>query len=389
MSFEDRFRSSLTRRVQGLSAQPDWDDLTGRLRRRARRTQFFLIGALLVVLVAGPSVGFALGHHTARNDGSRLQAGAVSPTIAPPGPGMALSPTPAIPSGTVRGPVTRLFRRTSDDGVTIRAYSAASFNACPPSPTLLIGELSTDASVSTQTAAPVPGSAEVILNVGEFGQIEGEPTAWVFVHAPGASRVRAVFDAGRSDTMTPVNGYAILASRAPRAVGTIELLDRNGKTTSRVNFPTDVIPPARPAMCTQPVLPGPPSPPPLPAPGVQPANLGAARASVTAAFTTVYNGTLNTTARAAVVQDNAGIAALFDHVLQGPNGPAARTAATHVDDVVFTSPTDAAVRYTVGTASTSYGPTIGHAVSINGTWKVTRETACTDLAVAGAPCPGG
>jgi hypothetical protein len=386
MSFEDQFRSSLTRRVASLHAEPDWDDLTQRLRRRARRMHRFLIGALIVALFAGLGAGFALGRHTRSNSRSRLEAGAPPTTIVPPGAGIAGSSVPSNITGIETAPLTRLFRRTTDDGVTIRGYSSPSFNACPPASTLLIGELSTDAAVSSQTLV-ASTSGDVWLRAGQFGQAEGAATAWVIVHAPGTSRVRAVFDGGRSDTMTPVGGYAILASRVPRPIGTIELIDHDGKTTSRLNFPSSLPSPTVPAVCTQPVIPGPPTV--LPAPGVQPTNLPAARASVTAAFTTLYNGMLNTTTRAAAVQDNAGIAALFDQVLRGPNGPLAKTAATHVDDIVFTSPSDAAIRYTVVTASTTYGPRVGRAVSVNGTWKVTRDTACIDLAAAGAPCPLG
>ncbi len=59
-----------------------------------------------------------------------------------------------------------------------------------------------------------------------------------------------------------------------------------------------------------------------------------------------------------------------------------------VTDVVFTSPTEAAVRYDINVANyTNFTDRIGRALLIDGRWKVARVTVCADIALAGGPCP--
>jgi hypothetical protein len=125
----------------------------------------------------------------------------------------------------------------------------------------------------------------------------------------------------------------------------------------------------------------------LPAPGPQPANATQATAGVITAFTTAYNGNTTGTARASAIQDNTGIAALLDQVARGPYAASVKISSARVTQVVFTSPTEAAVRFDILLgAQVDFANEIGHAVLANGTWKVTRTTVCADLVKANAPC---
>ena len=63
-----------------------------------------------------------------------------------------------------------------------------------------------------------------------------------------------------------------------------------------------------------------------------------------------------------------------------------------VDEVRFLNPTTAGVRYTYTIVLPGYyipemPNRIGRVVLADSTWKVTRDTACADLALGGVTCP--
>jgi hypothetical protein len=61
-----------------------------------------------------------------------------------------------------------------------------------------------------------------------------------------------------------------------------------------------------------------------------------------------------------------------------------------VEEVRFLNRTTAAVRYTIvlpGYSIPEIPNRIGRVVLVDHTWKVTRDTACNDLALGGVTCP--
>ena len=118
-----------------------------------------------------------------------------------------------------------------------------------------------------------------------------------------------------------------------------------------------------------------------------PPDVAAAKASILTAFTTVYNGGLPNETRLALIDDPTGVDAALTAAITGTNAAVASTISAQVSDIVFSSATRATITYTVGVAGQPpSSPRQGAARLASGTWKVTRETVCTDLAVIGSPC---
>jgi hypothetical protein len=128
----------------------------------------------------------------------------------------------------------------------------------------------------------------------------------------------------------------------------------------------------------------------MPRAGVQPSNSAAARAEVEAAFTAAYAGGLaSTDAGRAAIQDGASLAGLAAQVQAGPQAPVVAQSTAKVRDVVFTSPSSATARFEIYLGGEAQGGSkLGAAIPVDGRWRVTHDTACTDLAQVGARCPG-
>jgi hypothetical protein len=88
------------------------------------------------------------------------------------------------------------------------------------------------------------------------------------------------------------------------------------------------------------------------------------------------------------VQDSDALKAVIERIRTGTFAQQVKDATAHVTDVVFTSPTEAAVRYDINVANYSnFTDRIGRALLIDGRWKVARVTVCADISLAGANCP--
>jgi hypothetical protein len=115
---------------------------------------------------------------------------------------------------------------------------------------------------------------------------------------------------------------------------------------------------------------------------------GAAEQAVRAAFSTVYNSHRSIADRVAMVDDPHGIASAISRAASGDLADQLANTGVVVDEVHFSSPTSATVRYSVLSAGSSLVPDAdGEARLVEGTWKVARSTVCRDLESAGAPCP--
>ena len=184
------------------------------------------------------------------------------------------------------GALEPLFLRTTDDGISIRAYRAQppprpacpEGQECPPSPPpecvpaeRLVPELSNSGAIGPRHPLPVfaepSGTALGVVHTGVFGVLERSPAQWLAVVAgPEVSVVKVAFADGSGDEMAPVDGYAVLARAIevpelpagtdaapgrPRLAGTVEGLDAAGAVVGRAEFaPGDTF--SRPEGCPQP-----------------------------------------------------------------------------------------------------------------------------------------
>lgn len=128
----------------------------------------------------------------------------------------------------------------------------------------------------------------------------------------------------------------------------------------------------------------------LPEPGPGPSDPDQARHRVSRAFDTAYRFSAPASQRRSAVDDPSGLDAAVAEVMAGPYAGMAKTSGVHIVEVVFTSPSQAAVLYDLTGVPAPFGTgRIGHARLVDGRWKVTRATVCADLTLAEAHCPPG
>jgi hypothetical protein len=129
----------------------------------------------------------------------------------------------------------------------------------------------------------------------------------------------------------------------------------------------------------------------LPQPdGPPPRDEGRARAEVVEAIEVATAGSSTREERLSRIEDSEGQEELRQEVLvHFPQTPLDKITA-RVEEVRFLNRTTAAVRYTIvlpGYSIPEIPNRIGRVVLVDGTWKATRETACSDLALGGVTCP--
>lgn len=458
-NLEDDLRTLLNQRADATSTTPgDWQDLTVRMSRRNQRSKRLLASALVAALLVGPLAGFAVARAVEETEpGGRVTA--AGPGDA--GAGVSTSEQAAMSSRAAFGAqlavpgseLEKLFRRTTSDGVAIRAYLSNTGGSacqgdgwCPPADcfpdAMVTGELSTEAAVGFATGSHYGGEAPDlrVTGAGSFGTNgEGAPARVVIAQSGREiQKVRVTFEGGGSDEMAPVDGIVVLAALADatKSGGTVEALDGDGNVVAHAEAgavangadftisqrpvllspdgqsspaggetatTTTLSPNAAGATAPAPpigstiITPGgdqlpdrcTPPPPSLPKPGEQPGNAAAAKAEVERAFATAYNGGLGSDdEKRAVVQDSDALRAVIEEIRNGTFAQQVKDATAVVTEVVFTSPTEAAVRYDINVANyTNFTDRIGRAVLIDGHWKVARVTVCADISLAGGSCP--
>jgi hypothetical protein len=429
---ERDLRNALAQRASTSAGDVgDWQDLTVRLRKRDQRTQRLLATGLVLAVLAGPLAGFgvaqAIERDTTRNritaagpgDGNGDIATSEGLTWSEVGLRSSLA---AIGGGTLEP----LFRRTTDDGITVRAFRMAQDSSCtddgwcaPPEciPNASIsGQLNTDEAVGLAFGSTYPDDKTLLVTgAGGFGDRgEGSPSRWVIAQtSDDVATVRFEY-AGATDEMEPEQGVAILAvpGEAGDTPGTVVALDGSGAELERTDVDAPPIesladgtgslaavdlrgrvtvsPPGGPVLWTpatgEECAPRPPA---LPEPGEQPADPAAAKQQIEAAFATAYDGGPgDTPEKRAVVEDSGSLVGVMDQIRNGSFAEQVKNASGQVTEVVFVSPTEAAVRYDITVEnSSSFTGRIGRAKLIDGVWKVARETVCEDIALASGTCP--
>jgi hypothetical protein len=424
--YEDRIRRALDVRVARIDAQPEPEELTDRIAGRERRRTRALSAALVIVLFAGPTLGFVLGRGggsdelraSAPRDGDGVTVGhpgalpkiASSGTtvpgqdsfsIAAGGSGSASSDT-VLSAGPAQ-PLAKVYVRDAG-GVRLRVYRADVEQPGgsgppwwePPAWCFPNGVVQADVSnddtvgiVNANVYAALP-DGDVGGSLWAIGMAEGAPLWVAVVQVPaGVTRVQVTFPGGGTDEMAPIDGIATLVHSATlndntpyySQAATVEAFDASGRSVGRGNAGVYG---AETSLdkndCVAPTT--------LPAPGAeQPADVAAAKSAVTNAFDVAHSNAQPDDARTAVIDDATGLPEIWAQNRQGPYKDQIAASVITLDDVVFASATKAYFRYHWETPGySSYGPRFGEAVLVDGTWKVTRASMCQDITLTGVSC---
>jgi hypothetical protein len=438
---DDRIRQSLARQASSLGERPDLDALNYRIARRDRRRMRGISAALVLALLAGPTLGFLAGRAdgptrpdvASGSDGDRLtveETPASLPTVAlgDSGSGATLaagSSEVQLAEGLsypgLQGPLAKAFVREVD-GTTIRVYRAAVDPPTyagppwwePPATCFPNGYVQADLStgdavgiVSGGLYAELP-NVSVAGTLGAIGVAEGAPLWVVVAQAPaGASIVRATFPDGRADEMEPVDGVAVLVGPASIEPGDpaeyestvpLEAFDADGGSLGtgaarvggyfgaeiyeREGSSAGVSAAAPSAECFAPQE--------LPPPGAeQPADPAAARAEIERLFGVRFADRTDEE-RLANLDDPTGMREVYEQLRTGPYAEQVLGSRPVFQDLVFLSATRAAVQYMTeipGYPPEGVGRQFGEAVFVDGRWKLTRESVCRDVQLAGVSCP--
>lgn len=231
-----------------------------------------------------------------------------------------------------------------------------------------------------------------------LGSVDGQPQWVVVAQTPaGTTNVTVTFADGTIDSAESANGIAVLIApgvapteivegdgtywvdTAPEFVLTFEgganpdVVDSNGVATWND--------PEFRAACEPP-------PPALPDPGEQPDDPTAAEAEITAAMIALYDSTEVLDGDAVYLDDDTGVADARAQVAEGGFSAEASSAQAIIEELVFTEPSTAWFRYRIDTDGIGLTNRYGIAVFVNGEWKITRNTVCQDLSMAGGDCGG-
>ena len=217
----------------------------------------------------------------------------------------------------------------------------------------------------------------------EVGQADGHPLRVLQVQAaPGATDVAVTWPDGATDRTAIVDGAAVLVVDGinPYTAYTLEITDADGTrsmTSDDLDYYSDA---DYRAGCVEP-------PPPLPDPGQQPADRAAAEAELLERFAILWDRSLPEADKPDdLLDDRTGVDEAIAQVFEGGLAESAESAEHFVDEVVFTSPTEAWFMYGIDTINGYFGQRYGTATLTDGVWVFPRALVCQDLGLAGGGC---
>jgi len=408
--------------------------------RESQHRRWIAAVAAAMLIAAAGGVGYGIGRSVAVDDsGAAGQEPIAEPSITDPLPETTIavdesasmsddsatdsgsdSASAAVSSSGGMGwsifggqPMTPVFDRVTDDGYTLRAHLGEPWDVSyetggvgwQPAPwcyesaqirVALGGDGVIDVGSVPWYREPYNGRAVSIVSLGA---LDGTPR-WVVVAQtpPGTTAVSVTFGDGSTDTTSPQNDIAVLTVPGHMPVevdeggGTylvnatpayeIAFESPNGTIAQDSDSVGNWDDPEFRASCEPP-------PPALPDPGEQPADPAAAEAEIVAAMTALYDSTVLLDQEGGYLDDATGIADARAQVAEGSYSNEASTSVAVVEELVFTSPTEAWFRYRIDTAGIGLTNRYGIAVDVDGAWKITRSTICQDLSMAGGDCGGG
>lgn len=225
---------------------------------------------------------------------------------------------------------------------------------------------------------------DVVASPGVAGFSDDVPQTVVLVQTvPDATTARVEWPTGVSDETPVEGGVAVLVLPGvtdpwlePDVL--VEVDTPGGVVTVPLAGAFDVDEEFRDA-CSPP-------PPELPEPGEQPADPAAATAAVEDRFATLWDLGVDREDKADLLDDWTGVQDAIDEALEGSFGEDAAAAVHVIEELVFTSPTDAWFRYRVETSVSTFTERYGTATLVDSGWQFPRALICQDLSLAGASC---
>ncbi len=411
-------------------------DPPGRSGLRRRQIVVGVVAAMLIAAAGG--VGYGLGRNFDDSAGTALPESSPTPATDAPvatdsavptsvqasatdelAPGDGSTNVAVVSSGGASGsigwtpfgsqPSEVLFERTTPDGFTLRAQLGESWMTemvedgsgwmpaawCYPTGQLRVamaGNGVIDVGSTSWYDQPYEGRS---VSWTMLGGADSQPHWVVAVQTPAdTSNVTVTFADGATDSVAPQNGVALLAVPGvspppPSDTGDFAFEQPAFDVTFEGGSEPVVVDSAGAGMWTDPAYQESCTPPPpaLPEPGEQPADPVAAEAAIVDAMTKLYDGTEQ--GELDLVDDATGIEEARAQVREGGFSNEADTAQATIEELVFTTPTEAWFRYRVDTAGAGLTDRFGIAVVVDGTWRITRNTICQDLSMAGGDCGAG
>jgi hypothetical protein len=245
---------------------PGRDELLGIVARSHRHRNRVAAAGMAATLALGGVGGWLAAASRGGAGTTTLAAGAPTgkgaPAVAPltSGGGTSGSSQGGFATAAPDFKLTKVFVRTTTDGVALRAYqnppvpTQTTAPGCSVSFSNLQVEVSTAAIAGEgsgffdpSTPAPFKGVGATVIGLAEAAPV------WVVTTktSAGVANVKATFSDGKSDQMAPVDGWAALAHVAPAGTvsyavtGSVQALDAAGKVIATVPFPTlPILPPA-------------------------------------------------------------------------------------------------------------------------------------------------
>ncbi|MFL6204938.1 MAG: hypothetical protein ACJ739_06275 [Acidimicrobiales bacterium] len=391
---EPRLGDHLRARASRVSSAPDLADVHRRIDgRRQARTRALGV-ALAIALVAGPALGFALARSTEPDVDAVTAAGGAARGGRRGGDGTA--PT-YLGDGSLQNEISnlgsqldRVSARTTEAGIRLVVHTSGlgpPTGPCVPDGVVRVGVADGDV-IDVVVVESAPGAASFVI----AGTADDRPM-WVVV-ARGFEDVEATFPNGAVDSTRATDGLAVLAASADPGQSADALADDTVELGGTPMEDQESTRPARladgyagcPSPPTEPVEP----PQTMPAAGEQPADPDAARAEVEALFLDAFKGPADPDGAHLRERPNVWWDASVRFREEHPDYYEwAKEVYSTVEDVVFTAPDRASVRYTLKTDDPEVpapGERIGEAVLVDGTWKVSIETSCGNVGLAGIEC---
>ncbi len=448
--FEDELHDRLAAQASEVPVAEDWDDLVDRMARRGRRTTRALALALVLTLcVSAVAVVSSIRRDThspvVRTASEKPNTVATDRVVAtheavprislssgasfgaPDVVGAPGGTKPALQVGLVpafnndvrllpgRGgvnvepytsmPMARVFTRTTPGGVTIRAYRAdvtpeSSAQGppwwTPPGWCFPNGYVQADVSddaVAGAGYAPLFAAQRDGSKVGGTLSVIGQneqAVRWIVVAQgpPGAAKLRASFPDGSVDEMAPVGGVAVLVGHGgadlQKAKVTLTAVDASGGTIAtttisahppgshvrrRLHGASDAARARCPPACRR-------------------------RGRAPGSHRHVQRRLREGWERRRSVRPLRRLTRLRRDHGDPPRRSIlkeqVRTAVMKFNDLVFLSPTVAAIQYEIdipNSSTPSFAPRFNEAHLVAGQWKLARQGWCNDISLAGIQCP--
>jgi hypothetical protein len=387
---EPRLSDHLHQRASRVHTTPDLADVHERIGHRQQRRTRALGAALALALVAGPVAGFALAR-TTEPDVDTLTAGGGGGGTSSGGP-----PATYVTDGSIQNggaflgaQLDPVSARTTEEGIRLVVHTSGlgpATGPCVPDGVVRVGVADGDL-IDVVLLESAPGAASFVVG----GAADDRPM-WIVV-VRGFEDVQATFPNGAVDSARATDGLAVLAAYAAPGQPADQLADDTvelaGAPMKDQDSTRTVVLADGYAGCgsppTEPVAP----PQTMPAAGEPPADEGAARAQIEELFS-AYGGQDPDTQMGLHERPNVWRDANDRFKEEHPDYfEWAKEVYGVVHEIVFTAPDRASVRRSLVSDNPDIpapGERIGEAVLIDGVWKISIESSCSDLLLAGIQC---